>query len=135
MITEDAVPAYNKQFKQLVGSKILDFKMVQCDFDPHQYWPTFSMQLADQKYKLVLSQDEEGNGGGFAFIEQESIMFVDVIVKYKDQPERNVATIGQDSKYLDNVQQDFVDYPDLEYIRLELSTYWRQKRDERTKSI
>jgi hypothetical protein len=62
-------------------------------------------------------------------------MFVDVIVKYKDQPERNVATIGQDSKYLDNVQQDFVDYPDLEYIRLELSTYWRQKRDERTKSI
>ena len=75
MITEGAVPAYNKQFKQLVGSKILDFKMVQCEFDPHQYWPTFSMQLADQKYKLVLSQDEEGNGGGFAFIEQESMMF------------------------------------------------------------
>ena len=78
MITEDAVQAYNKQFKQLVGSKILNFKMVQCEFDPHQYWPTFSMQLADQKYKLVLSQDEEGNGGGFAFIEQESRM-----AKYK----------------------------------------------------
>ena len=72
MITEDAVQAYNKQFKQLVGSRILNFKMVQCEFDPHQYWPTFSMQLAGQKYKLVLSQDEEGNGGGFAFIEQES---------------------------------------------------------------
>ena len=69
MITEDSIQAYNKEFKQLVGSKILDFKMVQCDFDPHQYWPTFSMQLADQKYKLILSQDEEGNGGGFAFIE------------------------------------------------------------------
>ena len=69
MITEDAIPAYNKQFNQLVGSKILDFKMVQCDFDSNQYWPTFSMQLADQKYKLVLSQDPEGNGGGFAFIE------------------------------------------------------------------
>ena len=43
--------------------------MVQCDFDPHQYWPTFKMRLGDQRYKLVLSQDEEGNGGGFAFIE------------------------------------------------------------------
>ena len=32
MITEDAVQAYNKQFKQLVGSKILNFKMVQCEF-------------------------------------------------------------------------------------------------------
>ena len=70
MITEDAVPAYNKQFKQLVGSKILDFKMVQCEFDPHQYWPTFKMQLGKHtKFDLVLSQDEEGNGGGFAFIE------------------------------------------------------------------
>ena len=69
MITEDAVPAYNKQFKQLVGSNILDFEMVQCEFDPHQYWPTFKMRLGHQRYKLVLSQDEEGNGGGFAFIE------------------------------------------------------------------
>jgi len=73
MITEDRIQAYNKQFKQLVGSKILDFKMVQCEFDPHQYWPTFAMKLGEypsfQKYKLILSQDEEGNGGGFAFIE------------------------------------------------------------------
>ena len=69
MITEGAVPAYNKQFKQLVGSKILNFKMVQCEFDPHQYWPTFEVALWGQKYKLILSQDEEGNGGGFAFIE------------------------------------------------------------------
>ena len=57
-------------------------------------------------------------------------MFVDVIVKYKDEPELNTATIGKDSTYLDNIQQDFLDYPDLEYIRLELSTYWRNKRDE-----
>ena len=31
MITKDAIQAYNKEFKQLVGSKILDFKMVQCE--------------------------------------------------------------------------------------------------------
>jgi hypothetical protein len=65
-------------------------------------------------------------------------MFVDVIVKYKGESERVTATIGQDSNYLHNVQQDFVNYPDLEYIRLELSTYWRNKRDEeykRTKSV
>jgi hypothetical protein len=69
MITEDRIIPYNKEFKQIVGAKILDFKMEQCTFDPHQYWPTFKMQLADQRFDLVLSQDEEGNGGGFAFIE------------------------------------------------------------------
>ena len=57
-------------------------------------------------------------------------MFVDVIVKYKGESERCTATIGQDSTYLDNIQKDFLDYPELEYIRLEMSTYWRQKRDE-----
>tara|TARA_A200000159_G_scaffold156191_1_gene170832 strand:- start:494 stop:694 length:201 start_codon:yes stop_codon:yes gene_type:complete len=66
-------------------------------------------------------------------------MFVDVIVKYKDESkERVTATIGMDSTYLHNVQQDFVDYPELEYIRLEMSTYWRNKLNEenkRTKSI
>ena len=61
-------------------------------------------------------------------------MFVDVIVKYKGEPERVTATIGQDSNYLKNVQQDFVDYPDLEYIRLELSTYWRNKLNEQGNS-
>ena len=60
-------------------------------------------------------------------------MFVDVIVKYKGESERVTATIGQDSTYLHNIQQDFVDYPDLEYIRIELSTYWRNKRDEENK--
>ena len=68
-IGEDRVAPYNKEFKQIVGAKVLDFKMEQCTFDPTQYWPTFKMQLANQKFDLVLSQDEEGNGGGFAFIE------------------------------------------------------------------
>ena len=70
MITEDRIIPYIKEFKQIVGAKILDFKMVQCEFDPHQYWPTFNMQIDKHtKFNLILSQDEEGNGGGFAFIE------------------------------------------------------------------
>ena len=69
MITEDAVPAYNQNFQQLRGAKILEFYMEQCDFDPQQYWPTFRMQKGKEVFKFILSQDEEGNGGGFAFIE------------------------------------------------------------------
>ena len=43
--------------------------MEQCDFDPQQYWPTFRMQKGKDVFKFILSQDPEGNGGGFAFIE------------------------------------------------------------------
>ena len=31
--------------------------------------PVFTLQLGDQKVDLTLSMDEEGNGGGFGFIE------------------------------------------------------------------
>ena len=69
MISKDAIPFYNKMFKQLVGAQILDFKMEPCECEPDAYWPTFKMKLASDTFSLVLSQDEEGNGGGFAFIE------------------------------------------------------------------
>ena len=69
MITEDAIPAYNQNFQQLRGAKIISFCMAQCEFDPAQYWPTFIMQKGGDIFKFILSQDEEGNGGGFAFIE------------------------------------------------------------------
>ena len=56
-------------------------------------------------------------------------MFVDVIVKYKDEPkERVTATIGMDSNYLNNVQQDFVDYPDLEYTTRVINLLEEQER-------
>jgi len=29
-----------------------------------------SRNFSGQKFKVILSQDEEGNGGGFAFIEE-----------------------------------------------------------------
>lgn len=59
-------------------------------------------------------------------------MFVDVIVKYKDRAyERNIATIGRDSSYLDDVVEKFEGNHDLEYIKLELSTYWRNKLEDK----
>ena len=43
--------------------------MEQCDYDPDHYWPTFRMQKGKDVFKFILSQDPEGNGSGFAFIE------------------------------------------------------------------
>ena len=57
-------------------------------------------------------------------------MFVDVIVKHKDSAERNVATIGKDSDYLHDVAGRFQYDSNLEYIKLTLSTYWRNKQEE-----
>ena len=54
-------------------------------------------------------------------------MFVDVIVKYKGEAERNIATIGRDSNYLSDVVRRFEGDLDLEYMKLELSTYWKSK--------
>jgi len=69
MITVDEIGVYNRQYQQLRGSQILSFSMVQYKYDPDQYWPTFIMKKGSDLFKFVLSQDPEGNGGGFAFIE------------------------------------------------------------------
>jgi len=66
---DKAIDFYVKHFGQLKGAKIVGFNMVKCEFDPNTYWPTFTLQQGGDKFNLVLSQDEEGNGGGFAFIE------------------------------------------------------------------
>ena len=58
-------------------------------------------------------------------------MFVDVIVKYKGEAERNIATIGRDSNYLSDVVRRFEGDLNLEYMKLELSTYWRSKLEEK----
>ena len=61
-----------KYYAQLVGCKIVDFNF---EHDEYAYaedapFPVFTLQLGDQKVKMSLSMDEEGNGGGFAFIEE-----------------------------------------------------------------
>jgi len=64
---------YKKYYGQLVGCKIVDFYMEK-DKDGELDWPVFILQSEfgenGDKVRLVLSQDEEGNGGGFAFIEE-----------------------------------------------------------------
>jgi len=62
-------------------------------------------------------------------------MFFDVVAKYTDEPkERIIATIGTDSTYLHEMQQEFITNCKLDYIKIELSTYWRNKRDEQGNS-
>lgn len=65
-------------------------------------------------------------------------MFFDVVAKYTDErKERIIATIGMESDYLHDIQQEFFNNPEdaqLEYIKIELSTYWRNKRDEQRNS-
>ena len=63
----------NKYYKQIVGCKIIDFYMEDDNFSLNP-WPVFIIKQSNseggEEYRLVLSQDEEGNGGGFAFIEE-----------------------------------------------------------------
>ena len=66
--------AYQKHFGQLMGCKIVDFYMEEeDDMNP---WPVLVVQkpnssnFSGQKFNVILSSDEEGNGGGFAFIEE-----------------------------------------------------------------
>ena len=56
-------------YGQLVGGKIIGFRFVEdeCVLDP---FPVFTLRLGGQTVEMSLSMDEEGNGGGFAFIEE-----------------------------------------------------------------
>ena len=60
---------YMEHFGQLRGAEIIDFHMVSDSYDKYNSWPTFTMRKGKDTFKFVLSRDEEGNGGGFAFIE------------------------------------------------------------------
>ena len=63
----DELSFYGKYFRQLVGARILDFKMA-VDPDEGDYWPTFLVKLASgEQIEIEISQDEEGNGPGFIF--------------------------------------------------------------------
>jgi len=60
---------YNKYYGQLVGAKIVGFRLIEDEFggDP---FPEFTLELGNQKVFFTLSSDEEGNSAGFAFIEE-----------------------------------------------------------------
>jgi len=55
-----------KYYEQLVGMTITGFKF--SDGDGMGDFPTFILNYHGREYKIEVSRDEEGNGGGFLFI-------------------------------------------------------------------
>lgn len=65
---------YTKYYKQLEGATILHFLGMQQEKWDLAPFPVFVVKLADESINTVsISMDEEGNGGGFIFIEQVSV--------------------------------------------------------------
>jgi len=58
----------NKYYSQLIGATVVGFKWYKDEYllEP---MPVFTLSLMGKKVELTLSMDEEGNGGGFGFIE------------------------------------------------------------------
>jgi len=58
----------NKYYSQLIGGTIVGFKWYKDEYllEP---MPVFTLSIRGKKVELTLSMDEEGNGGGFGFIE------------------------------------------------------------------
>ncbi len=62
-------------------------------------------------------------------IDRRVTRIYDVVVKYSDETkERITATIGSDSKYCEDIL-DMFEETNLEYVRIEPSTHWKNKRD------
>tara|TARA_Y100001938_G_scaffold132193_1_gene190212 strand:- start:653 stop:853 length:201 start_codon:yes stop_codon:yes gene_type:complete len=60
--------SYRKHVEPLIGFRIIGVDVEESDFDP---FTVLKVQRGDEKLDLVVSQDPEGNGGGFLFIEGE----------------------------------------------------------------
>jgi len=62
---------YADYYGTLVGATITKVTVSESDDEGHS-WPKFAVTLKDgTKLELELSQDEEGNGGGFLFIMED----------------------------------------------------------------
>jgi hypothetical protein len=61
--------AYKKLYEPLIGFRIVGFRTEEDEDNPNNPWIIFEVQRGDEKLDLVVSQDPEGNGGGFVFIE------------------------------------------------------------------
>jgi len=61
-----------KYYRQLVGSKIIGFELLEEDGDK---WPVFLVKnLKHVLLKVEVSRDPEGNGSGFLFISEDKGM-------------------------------------------------------------
>jgi len=71
MATETSEKFFNKYYGQLVGAKIVGFRLEPYEhFGYGEFWPVFTLKLGGQLVEFTLSSDEEGNGAGFAFVEE-----------------------------------------------------------------
>ncbi len=60
---------WHRQYKPLVGFTIVGFRTEEDEESPDSPWLIFEGKKKEEKYDLVISQDPEGNGGGFVFVE------------------------------------------------------------------
>ena len=71
MATETSEKFFNKYYGQLVGAKIVGFRLERYEsLGYREFWPVFTLKLGGQLVEFTLSRDEEGNGAGFAYIEE-----------------------------------------------------------------
>ena len=71
MATETSEKFFNEYYGQLVGAKIVGFRLERDDsFGYREVWPVFTLLLGSKRIEFTLSSDEEGNGAGFAFVEE-----------------------------------------------------------------
>jgi len=65
---------FDQYYGQLKGFQIVSYKMEEDDYDGYVLkFPTFILQRGQKQIKIVVSQDEEGNDGGFLFIEDSEV--------------------------------------------------------------
>ena len=63
------------------------------------------------------------------FFAEAPRIFYDVVVKYSNETKEKVtATIGDESRYCEDILAMFRE-PNLEYVRIEPSTFWKSKRE------
>jgi len=58
-----------RYYEQLVGCRVVGFRFERDEY-AGELFPVFTLQRGPQRIDLTLSMDEEGNGGGFGFIEE-----------------------------------------------------------------
>jgi len=66
---------YDDYYNQLKGFQIVSYKMEEDDYDGYVLkFPTFVLQRGQKQIKITVSQDEEGNDGGFLFVEDSEVI-------------------------------------------------------------
>jgi hypothetical protein len=68
---------YKKYYGQLVGFTIVAVSFEEDIYAEGEFFPVLHLEKSDgESLKLTLSSDEEGNGAGFAFIEEDEMELV-----------------------------------------------------------